>query len=551
VRWDLRDGSYVKFGLESELPSNQINDLLVDGDGILWVATEAGLNRFDGDAWLTFDQADGLDSNEVETLLLDNDGALWAGTDGGEHGLNIYDGTSWGLPPVPALPVEFPAVNHLSMESNNRLWASLGEEGLGYFDGAEWRLASEDGLPSDYVYALFLTEDDELWVSFYDGVLRRDPETGEWMNIPQLEDKDIYAIHQSRDGRFWFGGDAGAMHYDPATGDWRAFEPRPGGIPDRSITSIVEDEQGLWMSTEGAGVLFYDGEGWETWATDDGLGGNDVYAIRQDGSGALWFSHPGSGLSRYDPAEDAWRTFGENEGALDWVYYPGVDPNGQLWIGGYDELKWYDGTAWRSTEPEQLAGAGTIFGIAFGPEGVAWLWGENGVTRYDSSTDEWTTFTAADHPVLEDVDVIYVASDGTVWAGSEVGLAYYDGSSWSGPDAEGDAPEGDVQAIAEGYEGVLWVVADGALYSLDADQWSRFDRPDGGWIENVATEPDSGAVWVGYDGLARYDASNNAWQLFTTDDGLVNDAVQAVYVTSDGVVWVGTEAGVSRFVPQE
>jgi ligand-binding sensor domain-containing protein/tRNA A-37 threonylcarbamoyl transferase component Bud32 len=544
VRWDLRDGSYVKFGLANELPSNHVNDLLVDADGNLWVATDAGLSRFDGATWLTFNRVDGLDSDDVETLLLDNDGALWAGTDGGALGLNVYDGTSWGAPSVPAIPVESPTVSHLFTTSNNGLWVSVGEEGLGYFDGVEWRLAIADGLPGGYVYALLLTGDDEVWASSDDGVIRRDPETGEWKAIPQLEDKEIYAIHQSRDGLFWFAGDGGAVRYDPVTGDWEAFEPRPGRIPDRPITSMIEDDEGLWLGTEGGGVLFYDGEDWEAWDTDDELGGNDIYAIRQDGSGALWFTHPGSGLSRYNPADDTWRTFGENEGASDWASYPGVDLNGQLWIGGDDELKWYDGTAWRGTE--QLAGAGTIFGIAFGPDGVAWLWSENGVTRYDPSTGEQTTFTAADHPVLEDVDVIDIASDGTVWTGSEVGLAYYDGSGWRGPDTEGDAPERDVQAVAEGYEGVLWVVADGALYSLEAGQWSRFERPDGGWIDALAIEPGSETVWVGGDGLDRFDTT---WQLFTTDDGLINNRVQAIYVTSDGVLWVGTEGGVSRYVP--
>jgi ligand-binding sensor domain-containing protein len=56
-------------------------------------------------------------------------------------------------------------------------------------------------------------------------------------------------------------------------------------------------------------------------------------------------------------------------------------------------------------------------------------------------------------------------------------------------------------------------------------------------------------VWAGYEGLGRYDPSSGEWQMFTPADGLGHWRVQAIHVTPEGVVWVGTEAGVSRYVP--
>jgi ligand-binding sensor domain-containing protein/tRNA A-37 threonylcarbamoyl transferase component Bud32 len=554
VRWDLNDGSYGKFGAGDGLASNRVNDLLVDYDGNLWVATEAGLNRFDGQTWMTFDEADGLDTNWVMSLFQDDDDdGLWSGTAYGERGLNYYDGVAWGPPPIPPLPLDFPRPRAFAFDDDYGLFVGLDERGLAHFDGNEWQvLTSEDGLPGDQVYDLLLVDEGTLLASFGREVVRFDLDTGNWENIPQMPGTEIYSLHQDEDGHLWVAGEGGVIRYDSDTGDWHQFESGPNTIPSWAVMDIVEDGDGLWMGTHDGGVVFYDGTDWVTWATDDRLGGNDTWAIRQDGSGALWFIHGGSGLSRYDPVDAVWQAFGSQEGAVDWPSAPGVDSEGHLWVGEYETLKWYDGQGWQVFEPDQLVEQ-TIFGIAFGPGDVKWLWTYNGVIRHDPATDEWTTFTAAEHPVFENVNTVYVTSDGTVWVGGDYGLVRYDGSDWGMPDATGEAPkggeEGNVDAIAEAPDGSLWVVSHGALYRLDGGQWSRFEWPDN-WIGTMTVGPD-GMVWVGQENLGHFDPSNGAWQSLTPADGLVSHSVQAIYVTPVGVVWVGTGGGVSRYVPGE
>jgi ligand-binding sensor domain-containing protein/tRNA A-37 threonylcarbamoyl transferase component Bud32 len=557
VHWNLNDGSYVKLGIADGLASSRVNDLLVDRDGNLWVATEAGLNRFDGQTWITFDTADGLDSDNVQTLFLDDDSMLWAGTAYGERGLNYYDGIAWGPPSIPPIPVEFPKPRAFALDGEGGLFVGLLEKGLAYFDGDEWQVFTrEDGLPSDYVDDLLLLDDEELLVSFDRNVVRFDLETGEWETIPQLSDVGLYDIrmHQAQDGSLWFAGDGGVIRYDPGAGDWQQFESGLRAVPEERVTRIVEDERGLWMGTDGGGVALYDGAGWQPWVTDAPLGGNDAWAIQRDGSGTLWFVHgDGNGLSRYDPTNDTWQTFGDDEGALDWPSVPGVDGEGNLWIGGYGEIIQYDGQAWRSFEPDQLTDE-TVFGIVFGPDDVQWLWTYTGLIRHDPATDEWTVFTADDHPALEGVSTVYVTRDGVVWVGSDYGLARYDGSDWSVSGAAGDASpvgaeEADVGKITQAPDGSLWVVAVGDLYHLDDGQWSRFSWPDG-WIGTMAIGPD-GTVWVGSEGLGRFDPSGGGWQPPAPDDGLIERRVRAIHVTPDGVVWIGTEGGVSRYVPGE
>jgi ligand-binding sensor domain-containing protein len=545
VRWDLTDGSYARFGEEDGLASGRINDLLVDEEGVLWIATDAGISRYDGETVITYDEADGLDANWIQALFMDEAGGLWAGSRGGERGLNFYDGEGWGPPPIPPLPVEFPNVQVLRGNEEEGLFVGLEDQGLAGFDGEAWIvLTTADDLPGDGVLDALLT-DDSLWVSFEPGMVRFDLETGDAEIIPQ---EYIHAMHQTADGELWFAGAWRAIRFDPDTGDWEEFDTTPGPIPAGLVTDIVEDEDGLWFGTHGGGVAFYDGSRWETWATDEELGGNWIEAIRQDKDGAIWFTHPGTGLSRYQPEGDAWQVFGEAEGALDWPSVPGIDSDGNLWIGDYGELVYYDGQGWLNFTAPELVDV-SIHAIEIGPGDVQWLATDSGLVRYDPSADEWATFTGADHPILEDMWSFLAASDGTVWVGGEEGLVQYDGSTWSAPVALGDAPHS-VDDLAEAPDGSLWIAADGELVHLADGRWSYFAWPTDGWMETVAIGPD-GSVWAGYEGLGRYDPSGGDWQMFTPADGLVHQTVHAIHVTPEGVVWVGTAGGVSRYVPPD
>jgi ligand-binding sensor domain-containing protein len=365
--------------------------------------------------------------------------------------------------------------------------------------------------------------------------------------VPELREWSIYAMHQAGEGEVWFAGDEGAMRFDPDADDWQA-EPAVDALSARRVTDIVEDETGLWFGTYGGGVAFYDGSRWETLALDAELGGNLIQAIRQDGEGAIWFTHQGTGLSRYEPEGGVWQVFGEAEGALDWPCVPAVDSSGSLWIADYGELARYDGQGWQTFTPPELEGI-EIYEIEIGPDDVRWLVTDHGLMRHNPATEEWTTFTGADHPVMEEIWSILAASDGTVWVGGEEDIARYDGSTWSPPEASGSAPR-NVEDFAEGSDGSLWIAADGELWHLAGGRWSYSAWTGDAWLETVAIGPD-GSVWAGYVGLGRYDPASGDWEMGTPDDGLVHSIVQAIHVTPEGVVWIGTEGGVSRYVPPD
>ena len=88
ARWHPEEG--LKFyGIEDGLINDKINDLLLDCNGNLWIATQGGLACFDGRVFHSFTTADGLPHNRIRCLFEDRKGHLWIGTDGG---VVHYDG---------------------------------------------------------------------------------------------------------------------------------------------------------------------------------------------------------------------------------------------------------------------------------------------------------------------------------------------------------------------------------------------------------------------------------------------------------------------------
>ena len=88
ARWHAEEG-LTWYGVEDGLIDNHVNDLLVDRQGNLWIATLGGISCFDGRSFRSFTTKDGLPSNRIHCLLEDARGHLWFGTD---RGVVHYDG---------------------------------------------------------------------------------------------------------------------------------------------------------------------------------------------------------------------------------------------------------------------------------------------------------------------------------------------------------------------------------------------------------------------------------------------------------------------------
>jgi ligand-binding sensor domain-containing protein len=68
---------YHTIDMNNGLPSNYVYRTMEDKDGYLWVATDAGLGRYDGKHFQWFTTKDGLPDNVVLAIVVEKDGTVW------------------------------------------------------------------------------------------------------------------------------------------------------------------------------------------------------------------------------------------------------------------------------------------------------------------------------------------------------------------------------------------------------------------------------------------------------------------------------------------
>jgi ligand-binding sensor domain-containing protein len=81
---------FTRLTSEDGLGNNSVQCILQGRDGIMWIGTNGGLNRYDGAAFIQYNilSKPALSSNVITALLEDDAGNIWEGTD---NGLNILD----------------------------------------------------------------------------------------------------------------------------------------------------------------------------------------------------------------------------------------------------------------------------------------------------------------------------------------------------------------------------------------------------------------------------------------------------------------------------
>jgi len=78
------------FTIDDGLPSQTVYDVEQDDLGYIWVATEGGLSKFNGEKFTNFTVKDGLHYNEIVSLVKDTKGRIWLNSVG-PYGF-IYEG---------------------------------------------------------------------------------------------------------------------------------------------------------------------------------------------------------------------------------------------------------------------------------------------------------------------------------------------------------------------------------------------------------------------------------------------------------------------------
>ncbi len=349
---------------------------------------------------------------------------------------------------------------------------------------------------------------------------------------------------------------------------------------------------------------------WTAFTTADGLASNDVIAIDVHADGTTWAmtTNPddldpfltGISLSRFD--NDGWTTFDVPEqlasgpltlGIVDLTDGLAAGPDGTAWYLGAG-LWEFDGEVWTTVHECDSMTCADIPGSALDVGGDGVLWSAHFETLLRRDGDAWTEI---EPPANTDMFVPWtgfdsprfgyeVDGDGVVWVFTVDGVASYDGEWHNHPVPSGTHYGG------QGLNGAAWWIlgADGVSTTMTLG-YTDFTENGGPIVTSISTFDEEG--WASSDGLFELasgqapptsgpdihlatsrgrhlfvsaavccdpwsnilggliwtDMDAGTTQTLTVEDGLPSDKIQALTGSPDGSVWIATDAGIARFVP--
>ena len=247
-----------------------------------------------------------------------------------------------------------------------------------------------------------------------------------------------------------------------------------------------------------------------------------------------------------------------------------------------DNIKWFstdvgivsfDGKNWKLHDGNKNLPNQYLKGVTYvvNPEGPElWIASPNGATVARLPIDDQTdaiTFHPENSTILsKDVLSIAAGKDSIRWIGTDKGVSALSSDKWMTPSYDMYYPERmfmifPITSMATNLKGdSLYVGTAGAgvarVYRDDVDgisgasvyaQWGPIILPSDN-IQSIFIV--DGIKWFGTEeGIAKHTGNNTLdnWTVYTTDDGLVDNFVQAITGDKKGNIWFGTKGGISVF----
>ncbi len=611
--WSASDFEVNPFPTPNGAPVAEVNGIVEDGDGAVWVITWGeGVHQINGTSWSTYREADGLPDDWVRSISTSPRGGVWVGT--GEGIARIREGRIEPITQGNFPLFTDPDIYFVKETSDGRLWVSTRNgtilvrdpDGLGPDEiKAGWRvLAHPDKTGGDTVDQLVEVGPGEVLLSMRTGAaiwIRGD----EWVvDSTLVAELDFVLYSENMNGETITGAFAsgGAMSYRWDGAAWIAT----GSGPAVALELASDKEGRLYMATSN-GLYEHNEIGWERCDFPKALGVPYLQHILVSQDGAIWmggteglyratvppWSQEATEMTVLLPrADDKQPLLGINSvGTV--FHYDGDGWSERFTVASWQDT-WYpedsiwlgDGQVWRNSRreyqwlmvarnqlhfisndqyivydleeghviresilPPMRPATGRFFLTK--DESLLWI-AENEVFR--NAGDSWQSWPPVPGYTPRHTTAIYEREPGKFWVGLEDGIELWaDGQVTYYGDADGIDSGDSIHGICEATNGELWFGSMGSgIYRYDGETFRQVTTAEGLYrnsVRNIIQAKDD-TIWISYRGTGISSYRNDHWVHYTFEHGVPNATVMGIGDTAPGAMWIfASDEHVYRYFP--
>jgi len=584
---------------ESGLTSNRINTIFKDSRGFIWLGTQVGINRFDGNS---VKQYEAVGNAEVFSINETDEVFLWIGTENGVIKLNRMtnqvENVDLGMPNISVRKIEVDEDLNVYLATNRGLYI-VGIEGIQHVifedgisnsnlltgitttDSINYWFSSFSGIchynsedKSTKVYKYSTRHSDfnnytsithsgsDLYVGAYNkGVIKFDVTTKEFDVIPDFVNNYILTICCHRNNLYIGTNGEGLKIYsleDHSLKEIRHEIKDPNSINSNAIYSFLLDEDIYWIGTYKGGLNYNPSI-------------NDFFQIYQTGKfnsfdynvRSFYIAPNGdkligtrNGFIFISEQRHVYRKYTQNDSSIlssDIILYIAPFKDDQYLIGTYGGGMYvYDTQKLRLLRfrDEEVFVTGCVFRFVKDEDDIWWIATDRGLFEYQDEDQTLRSYSTANSRLLNNnILYLYLDSKKRLWIGTSDGLCIFDRTSKIiSSDFMLFPPELKVIiSVFEDSEGNFWVGSHQAFARLNESLSQltpvAFNQENVGIMSII--EDEHKFLWLATtQGIIHYNILNSQYKTYNISDGVLNyDFANVVQSTSPLDIWWANEKG--------
>ena len=440
---------FKNLGLKEGLSNGFVNDMIIDGQGFIWAATESGLTRIAGTKCTIFkNNNSNIDNDGIVGLYYNKESnSIWILFKNGH--IDVFDcKTQQFIHFTQKIPKK--SVADIKGAADGGIW-------IAYYDGTiqhytpknqKFSTISNKRLPNIKNGIRSITDDgnDHLYIGLrIEGLYVYNLRTQKTKyfrhnpNDPQsLPGDNVRSICIDHAKNIWVGTNLGLGLLDPFTGKFKVFKHianNPASLAGDNIHQIIEmNDRTLWIASDIGGISVLDLNLYKNPLTEElkfsqitkensGLSSNNNRRIIQDSFGNIWIANYSMGIDFIAKSAASINTLQYMGKALEEVTGLYCDHQGNLWIGRDNLMSLYQNGKLMQTwnfSSYLSNSSSSIYVFEEDKKGNIWCGtSDNGVLKFNPHTHSFTRINYAQNL---DVHALCENAQGKMWVGTEAGI---------------------------------------------------------------------------------------------------------------------------------